>query len=222
MEEFFILKNIITQGLKSGYMKKQTLGEIGGLGMHDGKWILSSGVEIGSTWDVILSRDFAQSMWGESGLEKLTKMVVMTSQERVEFLKEFVSEDRVVDVENSDKDGDLYEAPADALTMAVRDSLSRLKEYSFGLYKESCQNTYNNLKGVVTKNSVTELLEKDFIIMNAMDRAMAGGLSKYLNENSKSSFTICPECSVDDFIHRSGCSIDIKTTDWLINQNDGC
>lgn len=222
MEDFFVIKNIIAQGLKSGYMNKQTLGEIGGLGMHDGKWILSNGVEIGSTWDVILSKDFAQILWGDSGLENLTKMVVMNSQERVEFLKEFVDKDKVLDVEKSDEEGDLYEAPADSLTMAVRDSLSRLKEYSIGLYKESCQNTYNNLKDVVSKNSVTELLERDFIVMNAMDRAMAGGLSKYLNENSKSSFTICPECSVDDFTHMDGCSIEIKTTDWLISKNDGC
>jgi len=222
MEDYFIIKNILIQALKAGYKKRETDGEISSLDMHNGSWRLSSGVELGSSWDIILSKDFANIFWKNDASENLQKMVIMDSQERVDFLRAFVDEDKVKEVIEAIESGDLYEAPGDALMMSIRESLNRLKEYSIGLYKDSCQDTYDKLKNIVSKTSVTQLSEKDFIILNAMDRVMASGLSKYLSENGKSSFTICPECGCDDFTHTHGCSIEIKRSDWLINQNDGC
>ncbi len=222
MEDYFILKNILIQGLKAGYKKRETGGDIFDIDMHNGNWKLSNGINLGSSWDIILSKDFANALWRENATTILQKMVIMDSQERLDFLKQFVDEDKVKEIIEAVESGDIYEAPADALMTTVRESLGRLKEYSIGLYKDSCQDTYNNLKDVVSKTSVTQLNSKDFIILNAMDRVMATGLSKHLSENGKSSFTICPECSCDNFTHTHGCSIDIKSGDWLIDQNDGC
>lgn len=223
MEDFFIIKNIIIQGLKSGYIKNLSAADISSLDMYDGKWRLSNGTDLGSTWDIILSKDFSKHMWGSEGDNKIQQMVIMSSQDRLNFLKEFVVENKVHEIAEAEaKSTEIYEAPVNGLMTAVRESMSRLKEYSIDLYKESCQDTYDKLVGIVYKNSITELRANDFIILNAMDRVMAAKLSAYLNENGKSSFTICPECSVDDFTHVQGCSIDIKTGDWLIGQNEGC
>lgn len=222
MEDYFILKNILLQGLKAGYRKKETGGDINELDMHNGSWRLSGGIDLGSSWDIILSKDFANIFWRDEASTNLQQLVIMDSQDRIDFLRGFVDEGKVKDVVEAVESGDIYEAPGDALMMSVRESLNRLKEYSIGLYKDSCQNTYDNLKNIVSKTSVTQLSGKDFVILNAMDRVMASGLSKHLNENVKSSFTICPECGCDDFTHTHGCSIEIKSGDWLIEQNDGC
>ncbi|MEK6828872.1 MAG: hypothetical protein AABY15_02015 [Nanoarchaeota archaeon] len=196
---------------------KNSVGKDLNVNMHGGRWKTPSGFDLGSTWDIILSKNFAVCVWGDKAEENLQKMVIMNSSDRIDFLKEFVKEEKVEQMQE-----EVQEAPADALTTTIRESLARIKEYSIGLYHDSCKDTHDKLKDVVAKKSVTELSEKDFIVLNAMDRVMIGNLSKYLNENGKASFTLCPECGIDDFTHTSMCSINIKTDDWLIDRNEGC
>lgn len=217
MEEFFLLKNIILQGLRSGYMNK-SVGKTEDVDMYSGRWRTTKGVDLGSTWDIILSKDFANCLWKEKADEILQKLVIMNSPERIDLIKGFVIEESIQEVEVES----VEETPADGLTMAIRESLVRLKEYSLGLYKDSCNDTYEKLSGVVSKNSVTELKERDFVVLNAMNRVMTGNLINYLSQNGKKSFAMCPECGGVEFAHEPTCSINVKTDDWLLDRNEGC
>jgi len=219
MEDYFTLKNIIIQGLKLGYKEKEVKGNISGLDMHNGNWRLSSGVELGSSWDIILSLDFASALWGVEGVLKLQDMVIMNSQDRLNYLKDYINKDAIEGVEDLVVE---YETPSDGLMTVIRESLIRIKGYSSGLYKDSCQDTYDNLKNIVSKESVTQLNAKDFIILNATHQVMNDALVQYLIDNGRESFAICPECGCRGFNHTQGCSIEIKTRDWLMGQNEGC
>jgi len=219
MEDLHTVKNIIIQGFKGGYMSINNPKIIGGITMVNGKWHLPDGVEIGSTWDIILNPEFAKVVWPEDYQKHLMAMVIMSDGDRVEYLHSFFVEEKYV---TPTSEAPEFVVSNDSLMSSIQNSLENLKEYSDSLFVETCNSTYERLKGVVSKTSVTELQEIDFIVMNSMDRVLRGGLSGYLNNYAKPSFTVCPECGVDDFTHVEGCSIDRKGGDYLISLNDGC
>lgn len=216
MEDFHTLKQVITKGLRDGYMSINA--DFSAINMINGKWVLPDGIEIGSTWDIILNPRFANIFWKENFEQHLVKMVVMNSEDRIEYLQQFVEEESVV-VDESEV---AKFSADDSLMETVKFALQRLESYSKGVYVDSCNHSYKKLKPIIEKDSVTELSENDFLIMNSSDRTMGANFSTYLNNMGKYSFTICPECGFDNFTHVEGCSIVRKSGDYLINQNDGC
>jgi hypothetical protein len=221
-EDFYTLKNIIVKGLQKGFGPIRDKDIINSADLVEGNWVLSNGKNLGSTWDIILSPKFAEVFWGESYTEQLTKLVVMPSTERMEYIKQFV--DTELDTSISDNPQDAFVVSNENLLMKIlQESLIRLKEYSEPLYVESCNDTYNELQELDKKKSVTELSGNDFIYMNAMNRIMSFyGLAKYLNETGRGSFTLCPECGEIDFNHLRTCSITSQANTYLIDQNEGC
>ena len=222
MEEYFILKNIIGQGIELGYRSKLLNGKFSSIELSEGKWILSDGTDLGSTWDIILSPSFAEVFWTSKNLdykEKLQEMVVMTSQDKIEFLKNYMVQEKE---QTSTPEEEAYEEPVDALMRMIRKSLFKLKEYSEGTYRDNCDNNYKRLKKIFDKNSITELDMSDFIALNVSHGAMGEGFISYLNENHKSHYHKCPDCTMDNFKHDENCFVKAKVEDWLIEQNDGC
>lgn len=218
MENYYVLNNIIKQGFDNGYMKDLVKDASNkNLEMTNDRWMLG-GFDIGSTWSIIFNPDFAKIIWGDDYQSHMTNLVVMQNQDRINYLRQFVKseEDKVVREKVETK------APVDALMSAIQDSQKNLKETSMLLFNNVCNDCYNDVRESVSKASMTQLTESDHIKMNGTDMAMNGGLAKFLNQNGKASFTVCPDCGVDDFTHTEGCSIYKKTNDWLFSQNEGC
>jgi hypothetical protein len=218
MEDFFVLNNIVTQGFKGGFMSINKKA-VDGINMVNGRWLLADGAELGSSWDIILNPDFAKIIWKDDYKIHLTEMVLMSHIERVNYLHSFVKEEEKSEQKTS---SEFIVTSEDGLMNTIQQSLLRVKEYSEGLYIETCNSTYENLFLITNKTSVTELNEKDFLIMNSMESIMGGALAEYFARIAKPSFSVCPECGTKGFKHEEGCSIERKSNVFLTAQNDGC
>lgn len=216
MEEYSTIKKVIIKGLRNGYMSFES--SLSNLDMVNGIWTIPDEKEIGSTWDIILSSDFAKAFWEEGHQEHLMKMVVMNSEERIQYLNQFIDDDIIIE----EPEEEVEEKIENGLMGIIQVSLQRIKEYSHDLYKESCEDTFQNLKPIIEKNSVTELKELDFLVMNSSNRVMSNALYNYLRDIGKESFTLCPECGQTGYNHETGCSINRRSDDYLIGLNDGC
>ena len=219
MEDFFVLKNIVTQGFKGGF-RSINKKAVDGINMVNGRWLLADGVDLGSSWDIILNPDFAKILWKDDYKAHLMEMVLMSHIERVNYLHSFVKEESAKEEQNTSSEFTV--TSDDNLMNAIQQALLRVKGYSEGLYVETCNNTYENLLGITKKSSVTELNEKEFFMMNAMEGIMGGALADYFARISKPSFSTCPECGLKTFKHEEGCSIERKSSIFLTAQNDGC
>ena len=51
------------------------------------------------------------------------------------------------------------------------------------------------------------LSAEDYKIMQQADIVLDGAVAGVLNRNGRANWTVCPECSVDDFTHVEGCSL---------------
>lgn len=51
------------------------------------------------------------------------------------------------------------------------------------------------------------LHEQDYLELQRMDIATDGALRKFLNGHGHASWTGCPRCHVDDFVHVEGCAL---------------
>jgi len=186
--------------------------------IKNGRWIMSDERDLGSTWDILLSPAFAEVLWGENYQDNLVKMVVMSSEDRIQYLTQFT-----VDYsEDEEEEKEEEEVIDDGIRGVIQISYQRIKEHSKELYEETCGSSYRELYPIIEKKSVTELVELDFFVLNNSDQKMRGNLAKYLNDIGKASFTLCPECGCDDFTHVDECSISRRSYDHLIGQNDGC
>jgi hypothetical protein len=218
MEDFFVLKNIITQGFRGGFMSIKSAKVIKEMNMVNGRWLLADGADLGSSWDIILNPEFAEILWKDDYKTHLREMVLMSHIDRVNYLHQFVKEDEAPVGTKSDF---IIDYP-DGLMDTIKESLLNINEYSEGLYVETCNSTYGNLLDISKKTSVTSLSERDFLMMNAMDNIMGGGLSQYFTRSSKPSFSTCPECGKKDFQHEEDCTMKRKSDNFLLSQNDGC
>lgn len=217
MEDNQVFKEIILEGVRRGF-KNESFDDSLDLELVSGHWILSNGVNLGPTWAVIFSPEFANTFWDTESQSVLQQMVIMSEHDRAEFLRQFLP----AEYEIEDSGNALVEfSTKDSLMRIVMDSNESMKEESMYMYRNTCEQQYNELKKIVDKKSITELEMEDFVNLNLYDRWMNGAISKYLNENGKASFTICPECGVDDFTHIQGCSIQNKADNWIYDQESG-
>jgi len=220
MEDFFVLKNIVTQGFKGGFMSINNAKVIDEINMVNGRWLLPDGADLGSSWDIILNPEFAEILWKDDYKTHLREMVLMSHMDRVNYLHQFVKEEK--EREEQESNVEFVVNYEDGLMDTIKVALLRIKEYSEGLYIETCNSTYENLYEISKKNSVTSLDEKEFLMMNAMESIMGGELAEYFKRAAKPSFSTCPECGFKDFKHEDGCSIERKSSNFLTAQNDGC
>jgi len=222
MEDYYILRNIIKQGLDKGYMSSVIKdAEHQTIEIFEDQWRLSNGFSLGSTWDIILNKQFADVMWGEDAGEHLMNIVVVSNSDRISYLKKFVKEDSKEQVEEEEQEKVRHE-PTDALMAAIMRANEHLRENSEGLFKDTCDNCYAWVEPVSKKISVTALNENDYIMLNAANKATGGNVYDYFRQNGKAAFGVCPDCGKSEMKHDQGCSIEKKTMDWLIGQNDGC
>jgi len=218
IRKYYILHTIIAQGLIKGYKGFESDGEFE-VELSGGRWILPDGKELGSSWDVILNPEFSDLLWGVESKKVLQDIVLLTEDERVEYLSTFVSfED---DNEPPEQETEDY-LVKDALMVTIIKSQEQTKSVSMQLFRYNCEGIHNSLKNIVHKSSVTELTMEDFIELNVQEKNMDSKLSGYLSENGKASFTVCPECGANDFVHVEGCSIYQRVEDDFIDEDDAC
>lgn len=223
MEEYYILSNVIKQALDRGFMSSVIKdAENQTIEMFEDKWRLSSGFEIGSTWDIILNVEFAKVMWGEDYRNKLTELVVLSHSERIQYLKKSVDEEEGDNLQNKEEIKPIDLTEVDALMATIMRAKEYLREKSEGLFKDTCKLCYDRVSPVIKKESVTALNEDDYIKLNAGNKATNGAVFEYLRQNGKASFGKCPDCGQEGLNHDQGCSIEKKTINWLIGQNQGC
>jgi hypothetical protein len=194
VRKYYILHTIIAQGLVMGYKGFESNGEFE-FELSDGRWILSDGKDLGSSWDIILNPEFSNLLWGEKSRMLLQEMVLLSEDERVEYLSKFVNFEDESEQPIQEDDDFLVK---DALMNTIMKSQELTKSASMQMFRYNCESMYNSLKDIVHKSSVTELKMEDFVELNVQNQNMESKLSGYLNENGKASFTVCPECGVED------------------------
>jgi hypothetical protein len=221
IRKYWILQTMIAQGLNMGYNGFESNEEVEvEVELSKGDWILSDGTNLGSSWDIILNPEFSKLVWGEEYKTVLQDMVLLTEDERVEYLSGYVNFEDDNDSPKQDEEDNLVK---DALMITIMKSQEMTKSASMQMFRYNCENIYKALKPLVKKTSATELVLEDFVELNVQSQEMEGLLSSYLNDNGKASFTVCPECGVDDFTHSENCSIYQRVEDrFLDNEDNAC
>jgi hypothetical protein len=221
MEDSYVINKTILEAIKKGYKSEHSSSEDFFIDVNNGKWIMSDGYVLGSTWDVILSPEFAKILWEENYQEVLKELVVREEEERIIFLRNLLPNEESTFIDEQDLD-DIKLSSSSTLMQMIIESNEHLKSTSISIFRAVCEEQYNSLNIIVNKNSITELVYDDFLKLNWYNKMNDGALNNYLIDNNKKSFTICPECGSSEFNHEESCSIVYKSEFLDDQEGDGC
>ena len=223
MEDFYIIRKTISEAIKKGYKSNhhKNLDDSFLVDVLNDKWVMSDGHIIGSTWEVILSPEFAKHAWGDNYQKVLTDLVIKDETDRILYLRNLLPAE-MEDNDEEEKESETKEIELSSnsvLMQMIMKSNEHLKETSSNIFRMVCEEQFRNLKPIISKNSITELEYSDFIKLNWYNRMSNGALLFYLEENSKKSFSICPECGSQGFNHSEDCSM-LSKSEFLHEQDE--